>query len=64
VVSTEARLVDFSIVSIPFNLFQDIVNIPYNEVLNGLDPVALSTESAGRRRVCRLAAELTCQSIS
>ena len=28
----ETRLVDSSIFNIPFNLFQDIVNIPYNEV--------------------------------
>jgi hypothetical protein len=36
--SFETNLVDSSIFNIPFNLFQDIVNIPYNEVqaLNGL----------------------------
>jgi hypothetical protein len=30
--SMETQLVDSSIFNIPFNLFQDIVNIPYNEV--------------------------------
>jgi hypothetical protein len=30
--SVETNLVDSSIFNIPFNLFQDIVNIPYNEV--------------------------------
>src|ERR1700722_7982806 len=38
VVSAETRLVDSSIFNIPFNLLQDIVNIPYNEV-QPLDPV-------------------------
>jgi hypothetical protein len=41
VVSTETRLVDSSIFNIPFNLLQDIVNIPYNEV-QGLDTLANS----------------------
>jgi hypothetical protein len=41
VVSMETRLVDSSIFNIPFNLFQDVVNIPYNEV-QGLDTLANS----------------------
>jgi hypothetical protein len=40
-VSTDTRLVDSSIFNIPFNLFQDIVNIPYNEV-QALDTLANS----------------------
>jgi hypothetical protein len=41
IVSMNTRLVDSSIFNIPFNLFQDIVNIPYNEV-QGLDALANS----------------------
>ena len=41
VVSSETRLVDSSIFNIPFNLLQDIVNIPYNEV-QALDTLANS----------------------
>jgi hypothetical protein len=41
IVSMNTRLVDSSIFNIPFNLFQDIVNIPYNEV-QGLDTLANS----------------------
>ncbi|HEY2196408.1 MAG TPA: hypothetical protein VGH69_01685 [Mycobacterium sp.] len=41
VVGMETRLVDSSIFNIPFNLLQDIVNIPYNEV-QGLDTLANS----------------------
>jgi hypothetical protein len=37
--SFETKLVDESIFNIPFNLFQDIANIPYNEV-QGLDTLA------------------------
>jgi hypothetical protein len=40
-VSTDTLLVDSSIFNIPFNLFQDIVNIPYNEV-QALDTLANS----------------------
>ena len=40
-VSMDTRLVDSSIFNIPFNLFQDIVNIPYNEV-QALDTLANS----------------------
>ena len=41
VVSMETQLVDSSIFNIPFNLFQDIVNIPYNDV-QALDTLANS----------------------
>jgi hypothetical protein len=41
IVSVDTRLVDSSIFNIPFNLFQDIVNIPYNEV-QALDTLANS----------------------
>jgi len=41
VVSMETRLVDESILNIPFNLFQDIVNIPGTEV-GALDELAAS----------------------
>jgi hypothetical protein len=40
-VSMDARLVDSSIFNIPFNLFQDIVNIPYYEV-QAMDALANS----------------------
>jgi hypothetical protein len=40
-VSTDTLLVDSSIFNIPFNLFQDVVNIPYNEV-QALDTLANS----------------------
>ena len=42
----ETRLVDSSIFNIPFNLFQDIVNIPYNEI-QALNTLANSGFSPG-----------------
>jgi hypothetical protein len=45
VVSAEARLVDAdSVLNIPANLFDDVVNLPYNEV-QGLDTAASSLMS-------------------
>jgi hypothetical protein len=45
-VSMETRLVDESIFNIPFNLFQDIVNIPYNQV-QAIDFAAQSLLNSG-----------------
>src|SRR6201999_728835 len=39
--SMDTRLVDSSVFNIPFNLFQDIVNVPYNEI-GALDTLANS----------------------
>jgi hypothetical protein len=44
--SIETRLVDDSIANIPVNLFDDIVNIPYNEV-QALDTLAYSLLDTG-----------------
>jgi hypothetical protein len=46
VVSMQTRLVDDSILNIPVNLFDDIVNIPYNEV-QALDTAAASLLDTG-----------------